>query len=181
MSVVIGACVYLYIIISTILQTGEGFSFATYALWSALAWITGYTTMKKKGPFGVPMMYGVGATSMAAILLFKGRFSWNMMDTIVAILVFVCLFLLVTSGTRCALVMSVIGAVIASVPFTIMTWENPEASPIIANAGFLVSNFLLLLSAGKPREWTIENSLYGGVNTISCGSLVLPWLLNLVK
>jgi hypothetical protein len=70
--------------------------------------------------------------------------------------------------------MSVIAGVIASIPFVLMTWRNPEVSPIIPNAGAVVANSLTFLSA---KAWTAEDRLYSGVNAVMCSLLVAPWLM----
>jgi hypothetical protein len=80
-----------------------------------------------------------------------------------------------TNGARWALVLSVVAAVIAALPFIIMTWKSPVNSPIIPNSGFLLANTLAFISA---KAWTLEDRLYSGVNIVVCSILVIPWLLS---
>jgi hypothetical protein len=175
LSVVLGFIAYAYMITSTIMGTGEGLSFTTFILWGALAWISGFSTLKQGVNPAVPMMYGVGATSTALVLLCKGRFQWTTLDTFIFILVVICIVLWMTRGPKWALILSIAASAIASVPFMVMTWKTPESSPIIPNTLFVFTNFLYFLSG---KEWTLKDRLYGAVNAILCSFFVIPWMIN---
>lgn len=155
--------------------TGEGLSLTTFGLWSALAWITGFTMLKQGANPGVPMMYGVGATATTIVLLLKGRYGFTGLDAVIAVLVILCIILWKTRGARWALILSVIAAVLASVPFLILTWKNPVASPIIPNTCFLFANLFAFIAAGK---WTMQDRLYTGTSAAMCLFFVIPWLIN---
>jgi len=174
LSVFIGIVSYGILIVSTIRGNGEGLSLSTFALWSTLGWISAFTMIKHKANPSIPIMYATGSLTITIILLFKGKFQWSMMDTVVAILVIACISLWLTHGPKWALCMAVAAGVIAAIPFTIMTWKAPECSPIIPNVGAVIANFLSFLAAEK---WSLEHRLYPGVNTIMVLLLVIPWLL----
>lgn len=162
-------------VVATASGTGEGLSLATFALWSALAWITSFTMLKQKANPAVPMIYGVGATTTTIILLIKGRYGWSNLDSIIAILTILCVVLWLTNGPRWALILSVSAAFIAGLPFIIMTWKSPANSPIIPNSAFLLANTLAFISA---KAWTLEDRLYSGVNIVVCSFLVIPCLFS---
>lgn len=174
LSVLFGAGSYLYIIMMVISTGGNGFSFSTFALWSALAWITSYTMVKQGADALVPMIYGCGATTTTLVLIWKGRFGWTQFDTVIALLVLLCIILLLTSGPRWALIMSVTAGAIAGLPFVLMTWQAPAQSPVISNSGFLAANVLALIAA---KAWTMEDRLYAVVNVVVCTLLVIPWFM----
>lgn len=169
-----GIAAYLCMVISTIRGTGEGLSLTTFGLWAALAWITSFTMIKQQANAAVPIIYGFGATATAIVLLIKGRYGWTGLDSIVAALAVFCVILWLIAGARWALIMSVAAAVIAAIPFIIMTWESPSRSPIIPNSVSLLANTLAFASA---KAWTLEDRLYSGVNIAVCSLLVVPWLL----
>ena len=154
--------------------TGEGLSLTTFGLWSALAWITSFTMMKEKANPAVPMIYGTGATATTIVLLYKGRYGWTGLDTVIAVLVAICLVLWYVKGAKWALVVSVVAAVIAGIPFTVMTWKAPANSPIVPNSAFLITNILAFVSA---KSWTLEDRLYAGANVVVCSLLVIPWFI----
>lgn len=174
LSVIIGGLAYLYMIISMICGDGEGVSFTTFALWAALAWISAFTMLKQGASPGIPAIYGVGSTSTAIVLILKGRIHWTGMDSFIAFLVLLCIIFWMIKGARWALILSVLAAVIAGIPFIIMTWKAPLVSPIIPSSGFLLANFLSFVSA---KAWTLEDRLYSGVNVIVTALLVIPWIL----
>jgi hypothetical protein len=175
LSIIIGALAYLYMVLMTIKGTGEGLSLSTFGLWAALAWITSFSMLKQGANPAVPMVYGLGSTATTIVLLIKGRYGWTGFDTTIAISFAACVCLLLTSGPRWALVLSVFSSVLTATPFIVMTWTNPQGSPIVANTGFLLANILSFVSA---KAWTLEDKLYPGANIIVCGLLVLPWLLS---
>jgi hypothetical protein len=174
-SVVFGVSAYTYMVVSTIIGTGEGLSLTTFGLWAALAWITGFTMLKQGANPVIPMVYGTGSTLTALVLLFKGKYQWTMMDTVIAILVLVCIILWKTRGTKWALILSVVASMVAGIPFVIMTWKNPMGSPIIPNLGFLATN---IFSFAAAKAWTLEDRLYTGTSIILCLFLVVPWLIS---
>lgn len=173
-SVAAAAAGYTVIILMTIAGTGEGLSFATFLLWSALAWINMISTKKQNGSWGVPLMYSIGATTTTIVLIFKGRYGWTLFDTVVTILVIVCVILWLAKGDRWAIVSSTTASFIAALPFLYMTWKNPSMSPITPNTLFLSANLLGFIAA---RKWTLQDRLYLGSNVVVCGSLVLFYWL----
>ena len=174
LSILTGFLAYAYMVVTTAKSTGEGLSLTTFGLWAALAWISAFTMRKQGASYAVPMMYGSGGTKVTFVLLYKGKFGWTAFDSIIAGLVIVCVVLWLTSGVRWALIMSVVAAVIAAIPFIMLSWKDPVHTPIVASSGFLLTNILSLIAA---KAWTLEDRLYPGVNVIVCALLVIPWLL----
>lgn len=174
LSVLAGVAGYVYMVIDTARGSGEGLSLTTFALWSALAWITGFTMLKQGANPLVPMIYGVGATATTVVLLLKGRFGFTMQDGVITALVISCVVLWNTKGAKWALILSVAAAVVAVIPFMQITWSDPANSPIIPNTAFLAANSLSFISA---KSWKLEDRLYSGVNVIVCLLLVIPWLM----
>lgn len=174
LSVIAGASAYLYLIINTLKGTGEGLSLTTFGLWASLAGITSITMLKQGANPAVPATYGLGAATTAFILLTKGKYNWADFDTVVAIMVVLCVVLWLSSGEKPAFLLSVLAGLIAAVPFLLMTWKAPASSPIIPNTGFFIANLLSFVSA---KKWTLQDRLYSGANTVLCAFLVLPWLM----
>ena len=173
-SVVVGALTYSFLVFTTYKGTGEGLSLSTFGLWAVLAWITSFTTMKEGANPAIPAIYGLGSTATSLVLLVKGKYSWSHFDSLVAVLVIICIVFWMTKGAKWALVFSVVAAVIAGLPYVVMTWKAPMLSPIIPNAGFLTANTLAFIAAGS---WTIKDRLYTGTSIVTCSLLVTPWLL----
>ena len=174
LSVLVGATTYTYMVCITALGTGEGLSLSTFALWAILGWITSFTMLKQGANPAVPLIYTIGATSTAILLLVKGKYGWSQFDFIIAGLTALCVILWLRAGARKALILSVVAAGIAGIPFVVMTWKDPASSPVLGNAGFLLTN---LLSLAAAKAWTLEDRLFSAVNTILCALLVIPWLI----
>ncbi len=171
---IVGLSSYLYMVIQTSIGTGAGLSLTTFALWAALAWISGSIMKKKGGNPTVPFIYGLGATATTVVLLLKGRFDVSLLDGVIFVLVLICIRLLFIKNDRLALIVAVTAGCITPIPFIIMTWKAPELSPILPNTGFFLANILLFFSG---KTWTLEDRLYGGANAFVCSLLIIPWLI----
>jgi hypothetical protein len=174
-SVVVGVLAYLFIITTTIRGTGEGLSISTFALWSAIGWITVFTIFQQNANASVPLIYSLGATAVTFVLIHKGQYGkWSTFDSVIAVLVVACLVLWLVNGARVALIMSVVAGSTASLPYLIMTWQFPDQSPFLPNIGFFLANALALAGA---KAWTIEDRLYPFVNTVLTAMLLIPCVM----
>lgn len=173
---IMAAVSYAYMIIGVINSTGEGMSFSTFSLWSTLAWITTVNLRIQKIDARLVFVYALGSGTTAITLLFKGKIGWSQFDTIVAVLVGVCLIIWKTSGPKWALIAMVTAGLVAATPFTVITWNHPEQSPVTANFGFFLANLFTYLGAKE-----FGDKLYSGVNVVLCGALVSFWLMHVIQ
>jgi hypothetical protein len=175
LSIMVAVVTYGYLIVVTARGNGEGLSLVTFLLWSIIALISAFSMVAQKADATVPFIWGVGGMTVAVILGVKGRFGWMAVDTVVTILVTICIVLWLISGPRWALIFSIVASWVATYPFVIMTWKAPEQSPVVANIGFFIANLFMLVSA---KAWTIEDRLFPLASSVLCLILILPWLLN---
>ena len=173
LGVLIGCLTYLFLIITTAQGSGEGLSFSTFGLWAMLAWMVGLAMLKQKANPAILLTYGTGAATITIILIVKDRFFWSSLDSVVVVLTIACIFLWLLSGPRWALVLGVIATIVSSIPFVVITWKFPANSPIVANAGFFVSNALAFIAA---KAWTLEDRLPFAANLSMLTLLIVPWL-----
>lgn len=174
LSLIVGTLTYIHIIVTTIKGTGEGLSLTTFLLWSALAWISGFSMLKQGANPTIAFVYGTGGTILTAVLFCKGKASVSGFDIFIALLVVVCVVLWLYKGARYALLLSTTAGMLSALPFIVMTWQQPANSPIVTNAGFLLANILSFFAA---KNWTVEERLYPVSNVIVCTLLVLPWFI----
>lgn len=174
LSVIVGGLAYLNIIFTTMNGAVVGLSVSTFLLWSLLAAVTIYSLCKQKVNPAIACVYGSGATIMTIILLFKGKYSWDLFDTFIAAMVMICVILYFTTGPKPALVFSSLSGFLASLPFIVLTWSDPINSPIVTNSGFLLANVFAFAGA---KAWTLEDRIYSGVNMIGGVLLVFPWFI----
>lgn len=177
------AVCYSYMIVCACMENGKGLSFASFALWTVLTWISCITTKGQGGATpAVPMVYAMGATIMTIVLACKHRYTTlTSIDGFTAILVVLCIVLLAKNGKKgekWALVISVIASTIAGIPYWVMTYRFPLESPVLANTGFLIANTTAFILAGKLpwKHWTIRDRLFTGVSMVSGVILILPWV-----
>ena len=166
---------YSYLITKTVQSTGDNLSISTYGLWSVLSIIVGSTVFIKGGDYRTVVVYGIGAIATTAILIEKGKLiTWSGLDTVVAILVIICLIMWKRSGEIPALKIAVFAGTLAALPYLGLCWKTPLDSPIIANIGFLIANGSGLIAS---KNWEPEHHLYFSANTALCFLLVLPWVI----
>jgi hypothetical protein len=174
---------YSYMIVCAWAEDGKGLSFASFALWTVLTWISCITIKSQGGATpAVPMLYAMGATFMTLVLAYMHRYTTlTALDGFTAILVVLCIVLLIKHGKRgekWALVISVTASTIAGIPYWILTYKFPLESPVLANIGFLIANITAFISAGRLplKYWTIKDRLFTGVSIVSGVILILPWV-----
>ncbi len=169
-SVVLAVCSYVTIISKAVVGT-EGLSLSTFSLWALLAAIIGLAQKDDATDPALAMVYGIGASITALVLFVKGQCVWTPLDTTVSILVFVCLVLWKTLGSKWAMTLAILSGVIASVPYVMLTWKFPQSSPYVANIMFLVANTLAFMSVD---DWAITKVLYPGVNVLMGIIMLVP-------
>ena len=104
------------------------------------------------------------------MLAMKKKAEWTIVETLTAILVFVCLTLWYLLGETAGIVSSSLAVVFASLPQMVHTYKKPQSTPTHIYAIFLCAN-LLSLFAGK--NWTIEERFYPGCAVFLCLVIVL--------
>ena len=161
---IIGMSCYVPLIIG-IVRNKIGQSFVAFTLWAMLDIIATITTIIADGNYWLPLSNAIGASTVAILLAIKKQVSWTWVETITAILVFVCLVLWYVVGEDAGIVSSSLAVVIASIPQMVDTYKNPWATPTTIYLVFLFANILSLL-AGK--SWTIEERFYPACAVFLC-------------
>lgn len=186
-----GIATYMGLIHGAYVSGGKGLSLSSFVLWTALSLVSAIGIVRRstktdkpknvkdaeeKGSPSIPAIYGSGALIVSVILWQKGAaVTWSSMDTLIAILVCACIALLFKKKfDKHALVLSVLAGTIAGIPYTVMTWQNPAASPIVCSVCFFSSSFLAFLGA---EGWTLKSRLFTGVSVVNNLILIIPWLI----
>lgn len=145
-------------------------NFVTYFLWGLLDAIVFVTILLQGGNIWLPLGYTIGSLIVAVFLLIKKQFSWTWVETLVVVLIAICLFIWWKEGARAATIASVAALGIASVPQIVETWKDPDATPTKI---FFVFTLAGLLSFIGGASWTIEDKLYPGTAFILSLSIAL--------
>jgi hypothetical protein len=166
---VAGFCAYIPLVVG-IWQNKAEQSFAAFFLWAMLDTIAMVTTILQGGNFWLPLSNVVGSSTIALLLIFKKQVSWSWIETMTAILVFICLIIWYTAGEQAGIISSSLAVVIASVPQMVDTYKNPAGTPLIAYLIFLAAN---ILSFAAGHDWSIEERFYAGCAVFLCLVIVL--------
>jgi len=105
---------------------GAGQSFATWFLWAVLDTILTISIFERRGNFLLPMGFAVGGVALTVLLLLKGRFAWNRLDSMILTLVLGCLLCWKLGGPTVAIVATTLSICLAGIPGLVELWRNPQ-------------------------------------------------------
>lgn len=132
-------------------------NFVTWTLWFFLDFISVTTIFLQDGNYYLPLVYTIGSFSVACLVAFKKQFTWTWIETLVTILVFICIIVWWKIGPRAATIASVAAMVIASIPQIYATALRPSMAPTKIYLLFCLASILSLLGG---TEWSVEQKLY---------------------
>jgi hypothetical protein len=145
-------------------------SFTTYILWALLDMVAAEAIYEQQGNYWLPFFYGIGAGIAALCLLFKKQFSWGILDSVILILVIVCIAIQQVFGEWWAMIASVASLIIASIPQIINSWEKPKDTPFWIYLGFSFAGLISMLG-GKSFE--LKEILYPLTALMICGIIAI--------
>lgn len=142
---------------------GEGQSFATWLLWSALDTILSVSTIWQHGNFLLPLGYAIGGWVLTFLLVGKGRFGWGKLDNAVLALVIGCLVGWKTGGAHTAIICATLATSFATIPGFVELWQRPVHAVGNIWAGYALTNALSFFGG---TAMTIEERFTPAVFTI---------------
>jgi hypothetical protein len=144
---------YVPLIISVARKDGAGQSFAMWALWGAMDTIVTISLIDQHGNFWLTLCFAAGSIILSALLLWRGRFSWGRLETVILLLVAVCLIIWKSSGPQNATIATTVAILIAGTPGLVELWRNPDRAVARIWTGFTLANLLALIGG---LSWSIE-------------------------
>lgn len=144
-------------------ENGAGQSFATWLLWAAMDSIVTASTIVRHGNYYLPLGFAIGGVAMTILLLMKGRFAWARLDSVIAVLVVVCIVAWKVGGARTAIVASTLATSIATVPGLVEIWRNPNRTVANIWGAYAFVNFLAFLGG---TAMTIEERFTPAIFTV---------------
>jgi hypothetical protein len=166
---VLALLMYVPLIPGALRDNGAGQSFAMWALWAVLDTTITISLIVQRGNFWLTAGFGAGSIVLAALLLWKGRFAWGRLETVIAMLVLVCLCVWKFSGPKGATVATTVAIFIAGLPGLVELWRNPQPAIARVWAGYTVAN---LLAFAGGAAWSIEERFAPGVFAVQTLALV---------
>lgn len=155
----------LYIPLCWQIWTGKvNQSLATFILWGLLDGIAAVAAYREGGNWFLPAFYTIGCLAVIACLLKARSIVWGMLETIISVMVLICIVAWIKTGNDTAIVISSLALAIASSPQLVDAWKAPAKVPLLTYVGFTVANVLATL-AGK--DWSIAERFYPGIAALT--------------
>jgi hypothetical protein len=140
-------------------------NFATWILWAILDGIAAVTTIFQSGNFWLPLGYSFGGFAITILLIYRKRISWTKFESLIAVLVTICLSIWWYVGDKAGTLASTLAVMIASIPQLIDIAKNPSSTPRLVYFLFGLGGFLSFIGG---KSWTIEERLYPANVIIVC-------------
>jgi hypothetical protein len=146
--------------VEAIKDGGAGQSFATWLLWAALDTILTISLFQQHGNYLLPLGFAVGSATLTSLLLFKGRFAWGHMESVILALMLGCLIGWKLGGAKTATVAAALGICLAGVPGLLELWRNPQRKVGNIWGWYVLANGLAFLGG---TAMTLEERFAPGV------------------
>lgn len=135
-------------------------SFTAWALGALIDFFIFGVTLKEGGNFYLALAYGIGASSIALVLLFQKKISWKIWkiwDTVTFIAVIVCLLIWSQTNNITALIVGILASVISFIPQIKDTAIEPKKTPLLVYLVFLSGDALSFIGGD---DYSIKEILY---------------------
>lgn len=145
-------------------------NFATWFLWATLDGVAAGTLVVQHGNYLLPVAYTLGSGITALCIIRSKNFVWTWFESLVTILVIICITIWAVSGPRIATIASSLAMIIAGAPQIIETYQRPRDTPIMIFFGYFTANSLSMLGA---KSWTVEERFYPTCAATFCLAIVI--------
>jgi hypothetical protein len=134
--------------------------------------IVAISTYILNGNYQLPTAYALGSAIIVLCILKSRNFDrWTWFETVMTIMVIICLVIWKISGPYWATIMSSIALVLASTPMVIKdSWMEPEKFPTLLYSGYSLANFFGILGG---KSWSVEERFYPVCAFSVCVTMVL--------
>lgn len=145
-------------------------SFATWMLWLVLDIIVLTSLLAQKAS---PVLFGIftaGTLAVTLMLLVKKQFAWKPFDSLIAVLVAICIIVFCVAGPYMATIATTAALGIASIPQVTHTYRDPHSTPTAEYLLFTLSSVLAVISA---PAWTVQDRLPQMNSALFCATIVV--------
>ena len=157
-------------LIKDIVKNEDGYSFASYALWSILDFIAARSLFLQDSDYTLSLVWGSCAGTIAILLLVYKKISWSWVETMVVILIAITLTLWYIFGSKVALISTISSLVIASIPQIKDAFIHPNRKVGRVYILFTIGAFISIFSAKAIR---LTELIYPTTATILCGLILI--------
>lgn len=143
----------------------------TWILWGFLDLIGTTAIIFQNGNYILPFVYTIGSIVTILLILKSGEKSkWTWFETMVVIIVLICITVWYFTGNKIAIIAISIAGIIATFPQFIDAWKKPEKMPLVTYVICMIAN---VFSTMGGKSWTIEERFFPFSSTIMCLILVV--------
>lgn len=140
-------------------------SLATWSLWVLLDAIALVTIILQKGNYLLLVCYVIGGSLVTLCLIYKRLCKWTWFETLVLMLVVICLVIWKLSGPKWATIASTIAVCISACPQIRDSWKGPDKMTGLIYLGYAIVNSLSFFGG---KTWTIAERFYPGMMVPFC-------------
>lgn len=159
------AFVLYYPLVKGILRDKIKQNFATWILWTLLDFIALVSLVFQGGNYALVIGYFFGGTIVTCCLIYKKQIEWTIKETVVLLMVIICLIVWSVSGNRNATIVSTLAVFISGLLQVSDSWRKPDTQTSYIYLGYVLANGLSCLAG---EAWTIKDRFYQAACTILC-------------
>lgn len=146
--------------------------FTTWFLYFLLDIITMFSSNKLDGNYVILFGFAVGSFIMAFILLYQGRIGWSWLESVVTILIILCIIAWYYSGPYWALIFGIGSESIVGIYLIIKTFTNPTVKyNLLAYIMFLIVSIIAIFDG---KDWSLEQVGFPICETILNIIIIIP-------
>ncbi|MEK7585119.1 MAG: hypothetical protein AAB455_01200 [Patescibacteria group bacterium] len=163
--------ILLYIPLAWQILTGRvKQNLATWILWWMLDGLAALSMFFQDGNWYLPAAYVAGCTLIIGCMVRAKNLAWTNFETVVSMMVLVCLIGWATSGPWLATILSTLGVFLAGLAQLKDAWRSPKEMPVLLYFGYFAVNVISMIGG---KGWTVEERLYPGACAVLCGAITL--------
>lgn len=152
-----GIGVVLFISVCVQVLGGKPQNLASWILFTLLTGIAAASVIAQRGNYPIALVWAIG-NGTVSLCIFKSRiFSWTWLESVVVVLVIVCLVIWAMSGAKAATIATSIAFLTAGLPQLRDTYHKPWNTSVVIYFGYSVASTLSVI-AGKT--WSVEQRLF---------------------
>ena len=151
----------------------------TWILYVLLDAVTMFSVKGVGGWYIMQFGYAIGSFVMATILIYQKRFVWGWLETIISLLILICLILWQIYGSFWAVRSSILSETGVGVYLIIKTYKNPVVKyNLIGYLGFLMTSIIAMFAA---KDWSVEQMGFPFCETILNIIILFPLIIKWKK
>lgn len=149
-------------------------TFFTWFLYCILDTITMFSGIKVDGNYILLFGFATGSLVMALILLHQRRIHWTVHETLIGLLIFICIYLWRIGGPYYSLIAGICAESIVGIYLIQRTFRYPKREYNLW--GYILFLTTSVLSLFRAENLSIEQIGYPLCETILCSIILIPLL-----